>query len=71
MTKPSPSCSGREAGSRPELQMAQAAPACLLGAALRAVSWELSPAGVSSVLMTPRRQAPRQGGLRATQKTRQ
>ena len=25
MTKPSPSCSGREAESRPELQMAQAA----------------------------------------------
>ena len=77
MTTPSPSCSGREAGSRPELQMAQAAVSprlptwsCPEGCFLGAIGAMLSLAGVSSVLMSPRRQAPRQGGLRATQITR-
>ena len=79
MTTPSPSCSGREAGSRsrPELQMAQAAVSprlptwsCPEGCFLGAIGAMLSPAGVSSVLLAPRRQAPRQGGLRATQITR-
>ena len=75
MTTPSPSCSGREAGSRPELQMAQAAVSPRLPTwscpedCFRGVIVMLSPAGVSSVLMAPRRQAHRQGGLRAAQIT--
>lgn len=74
MTKPLPPAAWGEKQERPELQMAQAAVSPRLPTwsyALRAVSWELSPAGVRLSPDDPQEASPRQGGLRATQKTRQ
>lgn len=72
MTKPSPSCSGREAGASLNCRWPRlpSAPMPTWSCPQGAVSWELSPAGQLSPDDPPGGKPPGRG-LRATQKTHQ